>query len=113
MLWHPTEKGWALGVNGRNLYITQDYTATWRELVRDSVTFATWCNAGQFNITKERICMISDVSAEELGLPPDTKDGRVGPSRFIKTDDFTASIEVMFAMEVSYLIVQQISFLHG
>jgi len=103
-LWHPTVLGWGMGFSRNILYMTTDFGQTYTP-IRDHLEFATWCHAGMDGVTKNRICMITDVTPDELGLPMNTDDERVGPSRFVRTEDLGQTISVMFAMEVSYLII--------
>ncbi len=89
-------------------YFTNNYGATWKP-IRDDTDTVTWCHAGQDNVPSTRICMITTVYSEELGLPEDTTDERVGPNRFVRTEDLGQSIQVMFAMEVSSLLIHPVS----
>jgi hypothetical protein len=49
---------------------------------------------GSDGVPTKRLCMITDVVPEELGLPSDTTSGDVGYSRFVRTDDLGTFLEL-------------------
>jgi hypothetical protein len=69
VLFHPSQRDWLLGVKYGILYVSQNMGASWTA-VRDDLTFATWCHAGRDNVPVQRICMISNVKPEEMGVCP-------------------------------------------